>query len=102
MPLNWWKLSLENILTQQKSEVVDANVITSRLRYYVRQYFGYIDKDGNKIIFINCFSQTCNIYQRERYWLKDEVSAWDGGAAFWNVKINLASQKLFEFYVNGY
>lgn len=81
-------------LNQHESPVIDKN-----LKKYKRQYFGYIDENGNKILLINCF------WRKEKeeslLWLKERIRVLDGGSYFWNVKFNIAKMQLFDLDVNG-
>ena len=77
----------------------EKNIIQADLKKYVRQYCGFINKNGEKIIFINAFMDS-NIYQRKKEWLKEIISVWDGGYRFWQIKVDLVNRKLFDFYVN--
>ena len=86
-------------LNSEKLNQSDSPVIDKNLRKYKRQYFGYIDKNGNKILFINCF------WKREKeeslLWLKERIRVLDGGSYFWNVKFNITKNILFDLDVNG-
>lgn len=73
-------------------------IIHKNLKKYNRQYFGYIDENGDKILIINCFWR-----QKKRFdnWKKERVIILDGGSYYWSVKLNLTTGKLFELRVNG-
>ena len=75
-------------------------IIHKKLKKYKRQYFGYIDNKGNKILRINCFWDKDN--DSRDNWLKDRISVQDGGSYYWNIKFNLNTGKLFDLQVNGY
>jgi hypothetical protein len=87
-------------LNKKRGNRLDKSV-EQKLSQYRRQYFGYIDKVGNKILCINCFykDDAFGFYQT---WLKDEIHVDDGGSAYWNIKFNLKTKKLFDLEVNGY
>lgn len=77
-------------------------IITEKLKKYARQYFGYIDSAGHRILYINC------IYMDEEYrqyfekeFLKDMNDVMDGGSYFWNVKYDIDTDKLFDLQING-
>lgn len=74
-------------------------VIDKHLSNYRRQYFGYIDQKGNKILFINCFWKRKK--EEENIWLKEQIRVLDGGSYYWNVKYNLNNDELFDLEVNG-
>ena len=75
-------------------------IIHKKLKKYKRQYFGYIDQNGDKILLINCFWPK-HIDFSER-WLKERIVVLDGGSYYWSVKFNLTQEELFELGVNGY
>jgi hypothetical protein len=96
------EMSLINQLKELNSEKLnqhDSPVIDKNLKKYKRQYFGYIDENGNKILFINCF------WRKEKeeslLWLKERIRVLDGGSYFWNIKFNVAKMLLFDLEVNG-
>lgn len=71
--------------------------IVKNLKNYNRQYVGYIDSNGNKIIWINfIWKKDC-----PDNWERDIILNTDGCSYFWRAKINLKENKLFDFYVNG-
>ena len=78
-------------------------VIHKNLKNYIRQYYGYFNHCGDKIIFISCLlkgnykvapSVTPN-------WLKGAVLVLNGGSNYWQVQANISRSKLFELDVNG-
>ena len=84
---------LEKCLKEQNLSVY------SKLSQYKRQYFGLINADNGKIIYINAgigFEE----FEKPN-WKKDYVSVNDGGDNFFNIKVNLNQEKCFDFYVNG-
>jgi hypothetical protein len=86
-------------LNADKQNQYETPVIDKNLKKYKRQYFGYIDSKGNKILFINCF------WKREKdplqNWMKEMVRVLDGGSYYWNVKFNLNTNELTDLVVNG-
>jgi len=88
--------TLNNPLVNQSS----TPIIHKNLHKYKRQYFGYIDKNGDRFLLINCF------WARDKddteRWLKGRIMVLDGGSYYWNVKFNLDKKQLFELDVKGY
>jgi hypothetical protein len=64
---------------------------------YYRQFVGYIDKNGNKIIYINA---CCSAFGDENDMVKDWMIVLDGGSCFYQVKIDIIKRKCIEFWVN--
>lgn len=77
-----------------KNRFIHKNIAT-----YCRQYFGYINEDGDKIIYLNAFSKPSNEPIDEK-WLRQLNFALDGGPAYWQIRINVTKQILFDFRVN--
>jgi hypothetical protein len=75
----------------------DTPVIEKNLKKYRRQYFGYIDQNGKKILFINAFWKKDKEYGN---WLSQTVNVEGEGSYFWTVKLNLATEELFDLTVN--
>ncbi len=65
---------------------------------YYRQYVGYIDDNGNKIVFINA---VCKPYGQKSDLKKNWIFVLDGGSCFYQIKIDLTNKKCSEFSVNG-
>lgn len=71
--------------------------ISKNLKNYNRQYIGYIDSKGNKIVWINfIWKKAC-----PDNWQKDITLPTDGCSRFWQIKINLKDNICFDLYVNG-
>ncbi|RZM25514.1 MAG: hypothetical protein EOO88_18995 [Pedobacter sp.] len=97
-------LIAENLLATQLKKMNthlenqhNSPVIHKNLKKYQRQYFGYFDSKGHKILFINSF------WKDEVYadWLDGRIMVLDGGSYYWQICIDLNSRKLFDFYING-
>ena len=107
----------ENIITEKIKELNnpiinqgnDCPIIHKNLNHYRRQYFGYVDVNGDKIIETlfswNCFS----ILDKVRGCSKSEIEDWkqekntvlDGCSHHWEVSINLNKEVLFGLTING-
>lgn len=90
----------------------DHPIIHEKLSKYIRQYFGYINSDGDKIVFINCFwpnesrfarfiNRTLYNEQEDESWKTEYYHVLDGGTYYWKVKVNLTKEILFDFGTNG-
>lgn len=69
----------------------------SILDKYIRQYFGFIDNNGNKIIIINF------VWEKGLGANKIDtklVSVLDGCTRYWNIKYNMTSYRFFDIEVN--
>lgn len=74
-------------------------IIHKKIGKYRRQYFGYLDQSGHKILLINCFYD--KKYNDHVYWLDSKVTVLDGGSYYWSIHFDMNTKKFFEFYVNG-
>lgn len=73
-------------------------VIHRNLRKYVRQYVGYVNTAGEKVIWINFLWKSDTDMQA----LANEVSiVLDGCSHYWNIKVNLNQRMLYDLFVNG-
>jgi hypothetical protein len=97
-------VAVEKLLNSSLDTIQDQthqNIFICRhLNHYLRQYFGYINENGDKIISINLFWKNADI-KRDVHWLKDVNITEDGGDHYWQIKANLKSSKLFNYQVNG-
>ena len=91
--LNAQLMELNKDLANQEGSVI----IHRNLRKYKRQYFGYIDKTGQKVLLIN------NFWKKIEHtdWLNSKVSVLDGGSHYWSVKYSINNRMLFDVAVNG-
>jgi len=84
-------------------------LIHKNLKNYRRQYYGYIDSEGNKILYVNFLWAKYSIFDRLKGYHKDDSHAWkservivlDGCSNYWSIEINLSQQKLQHMYING-
>jgi len=87
--------------------------IFNNWRKYRHQYVFYETSGGEKFVWINCFSTIDDVrwskeakdYFGKRLnipsWYNRLIMAFDGGDAYWRVRINLKTKKIIEFNVNG-
>ena len=75
----------------------DSPIIHKRLRKFKRQYFGYINESGHRILLINCFWNK----QAHKNWLNSKVSVLDGGSYYWSINYDLDTLNLYDLYING-
>ena len=74
-------------------------VIDQNLPKYKRQYIGYINQNGDKIIWINFIGgkEIKNADQLGR----NIIVVLDGCSYYWNIKVNISKGLLYDLYVNG-
>jgi len=79
-----------------------AHLIRRPKRYY-KQIIAVTNSKGEKEVWVNCF---CNSDDKSRnddnsYWKKGIVSVYDGGSCYFNLRINLTTNRVYDFSVNG-
>lgn len=86
---------LNNPMTDQGD---GCPVIHRNLKKYIRQYVGYVNTAGEKVIWINFLWKSGTDNQT----LTNEVViVLDGCSHYWNIKVNLDKRMLYDLSVNG-
>lgn len=91
-----------------KKKLVDLNAtkinqtegcpnIVKKLCKYRRQYFGFINAKGEKIIWINLFWNK-EFNDKSKYEL---IGVNDGCSYYWNIEVNITTNSLSNLQVNG-
>jgi len=93
------KINLENLNKELFNQVGSCPVIHKKLKKYLRQYVGFINKENEKVLWIN-FVWKKDGELREKC-AKDIVSVLDGCSYYWRIKVNITSGKLFDLEING-
>ena len=97
-PFSFSNTDLKNI-DEIFSKCVNQNNINPSYFYYKRQYVPFIDKSGQKKVWINCFCS--DFYNNCPDWKKSLVFVDDGGSCFFKFIINLTDKSFSNFEVNG-
>lgn len=71
--------------------------INKKLCKYYRQYFGFKNKNGESIIWINLFWNKSLIKQAQT----EIISVHDGCSYYWNIEVNLSKGILSNLNING-
>ena len=103
------KKNLKAVNESRMNQFDNCPVIHKNLKSYRRQYFGYIDDNGNKIIYATFNWDRYSLFDRLRGYYRDESENWkkdkemvlDGCSYHWEIKINLDNEKLFDLGING-
>ena len=72
------------------------NLISHPEKYY-KQFLAITNGKGEKEVWVSCF---CDVGDKS-YWKKDWVRVEDGGSCYFKIKINLTTNRVAGFYVNG-
>lgn len=89
--------SLENNAGAKKVKK-SCKILQYKYADYLRQYVGYTDSNGHRIIFMNAVCTSVG----KKVDLKNEwIFVLDGGSCFYQIKVDLTTEKCFNFRVNG-
>lgn len=72
------------------------NIPEKYLENYFRQYIPYIDKNGDRIVYINA---AC--HKEDKKWETSLLVVRDGGDCYWQVKVNVDKKVMYEFGINS-
>ena len=106
------KILRENIRKANYRKINQGNgcpIIHNNLNIYRRQYFGYINKKNEKVIYVTFNKNKLKLIEKIKGFQKDESDNWkkereswfDGCSNHWEIKINLTTKSLFELGING-
>jgi hypothetical protein len=90
--------NLTNIYIDSLSRTSKNQILYYSTSKYYRQYVGYFDSNGDKIILINAF---CSKEGSSEELTKKWIMIKDGGSCYFNIKINLNTKTCFDFLING-
>ena len=84
----------------RKREMNNEPIINyRRLSRYNRQYFGYYNAAGEKMLLIYAFWREGDVYSDERNWLNEYVKPTESDGKTWSIEFNINQKTLFDFYV---
>lgn len=92
------KSDLKEVNTSLNNQGGDNPIIHRCLKKYLRQYVGFINNNGEKIVWVN-FIWENNTSKAKMS--KDIIDVMDGASYYWNIKVNLSKNQLFDLSVNG-
>lgn len=80
----------------------DLKQFTIELAKYKRQFIAVINDSGEKVVWVNCFSDSLGDDKlKDDRWRNDLYLAKDGGKSFFNIKINLNTQTCGQLMINS-
>jgi hypothetical protein len=85
-------------MLQQRDSTKRLPDVYRHLKKYRRQYFGYTNTDGHKILYINMF------WEEDKYvkdWLKQMVMVQGGGSNYLSIKYDLTDNRLYDLQINA-
>ena len=89
---------LRRIRRKLKSNPSQINVYKN-FKDYRRQYFGFKNDAGEKLLFINSFNPNASSFTFD--WLNTQVIVFDGGSTYWSVHYNYTKKGFYNLSING-
>jgi hypothetical protein len=98
-------IQIEKLIDKKVSEVNDEVKATGHFKSeyiknpqkFYKQFIAVINSKGEKEVWVNC---CCTIYNRSD-WKTQILLVLDGGSCFFNLKINLSSNTVYDLMING-
>ena len=87
-------------LKKESPDFIPINVVIEHPEKYLKQFITVTNPKGEKVVWVNCFYNYDNQYKRN--WKNQLVFAQGGGAWYFYVMINLSTNTIIQFNVNGY
>jgi hypothetical protein len=106
----------ETILKQQIDSINNPRVnqfgreeyIDENLSKYFRQYVGFINEQGHRVVHINFYWDRVSVIERAKGYRdgrlgysSDFALVFDGGSRYWNINVDLTTKTLYALFVNG-
>lgn len=89
---------IETINTPLVNQGGHCPIIHKNLKKYIRQYVGFTNKNGEKVIWINFLWNKKGMQDKSS---KDIINVLDGCSHYWKVEINLTKKELYNLRING-
>lgn len=91
------KNSIEKANVDLLNQGEGCPIIHKRLKKYTRQYFGFENTKGEKIIYVNFVWKD----KKDKRLSKDIVIVKDGCSYYWSIKVNISQAILYDLQING-
>jgi hypothetical protein len=92
--------SMETLLHDVSEPNAGCPNIQRKLKKYVRQYFGFVNSEGRRILYVNFLW-----YKNARVFIKqidnEYIQVSDGCTFYWNVKYDIENNRFYDFRVNS-
>lgn len=92
---------LQKMIYEKKTSLFKNETLKSIKKKYIRQYFHFVDKEGNKIISVHGFCADTAFTRDKNYWQNNEIIILDGGCCAWIVQLNLSAKTYNKLVCNG-
>ena len=94
----------ENILKldfKKSNKNTEGRFISRNLNDYKRQYLGFINSTGDKMLHISFYLNKNRKNQNDELWQEGYMFIFDGGTSYWIAIINLKTKKVEKIAING-
>jgi len=102
------RLQIEKVNHRKINQFGKSQYIDKNLNKYFRQYIGFVNEKGDKIIHINFYWNRFSLFDRLKgyddnrlTYTSDFTVTLDGGSHYWNVNVNLTKRALEGLSING-
>jgi len=97
------EIEIQKVKSIIKSKIDSLNNSSDKIiipeQEYFRQYIGFINSKGEKLVYVNSF---CDTHNKNHNQLKEQLlKVKDGGSCYYQTKINLTTSNCFSLIVNG-
>lgn len=89
------KTRITDINKEHPNQFDKSEYLENNLSKYNRQYFGYINEKGEKIIYLNLFKESIDCE------MDAELIVLDGCSDYWQISFVADTQEFRDFSVNG-
>jgi hypothetical protein len=88
---------LNDLNSDKINQGLGCPTIHKNLNKFARQYIGFINDEGEKIVWINAVWHT----KVPEYFEEDVVFVLDGCSYYWQIEVNLKTKKVAKLQING-
>ena len=102
------KNQIKKINSKRINQLDNCPIIDKNMNSYFRQYVGYTNTKGERIIHINFYWDKYSVWDKIRGFTdtrleydSDYALVLDGCSRYWQIDVNLTNQKLNHLQING-
>jgi hypothetical protein len=94
------KMNIGKMNIDKLNQYDNCPVIHKNLKKYARQYIGFINEKGEKVVWINFIWKKYNSHITDMM-DKEIIYFHDGCSYFWNIKVNIDKNQVYDLKING-
>jgi len=99
---------IKDLNSSRPNQEDGSPVIHKNINKYFRQYVGFLNKKGEKVVHINFYWDRFSFIEKLKGYSDNRLSfeaeyaiVFEGGTRYWQVIINLTTEKVSDLQVNG-